>query len=759
MLKSEILSPAGNIKAVYQAVQNGADAIYIGGKSFGARAFADNFCCDEMKQAIDYAHTYGVKVYVTVNTLVFEDEIDAFLSQVKEIYLLGADALIMQDVGMIKLVRGCFPDINIHASTQMHNHNDASLRFILGLGIKRAVLAREMDLEQIKNLTCSIEKEVFIHGALCICYSGQCLMSALTKERSGNRGQCAQSCRLRYKLLDQEGRLIKQDGSYLLSPKDLALFEDINALVDAGIRCFKIEGRMKSPEYVGCITHVYAQLLKSIKESKPLKVRDEDIDILRRLFNRGFTKGHLFNKCGIALMGILRPNHSGIYLGTVLSIKRDRIKMKLDARLNQGDGIKFENSDKGFICNRIYKNGKLISSAAKGEIIELDSKVRIAPGETVVKTNDALLVKELQKIEEKREVKIFAHLTAKKGEPLSLTLEDLDGHSVTLFGNIVKPAKTISITKDGICKSVSRLGDTPYAFRQLQIDFDEGIFIAKSEINALRRKSTKLLTEQRIKTGTRRVLPYEPNPIHHHEPLDRIQLHVLVRNEEQFNAVKDIVTGDIYTADRRLYYRYKATNKNLRLKTDRLEKQVTPLFGERLLVTDHGGIHAYNGNNDIIADYMMNMVNSHTLRFFTSLSVQRIALSPELDIAQMRSMILAYQQANGQTPVLEALVYVRHELMAMQHCVISGRGGTMCGKCKNNQYYIEDIGGRKYPIVTDERCNNYILNSRYLQADIPALLRLGIRHFRVEMFDQNADQATDIIKTYLKKIDESGRLI
>ena len=419
----ELLSPAGDIQSVYQAVQNGADAVYIGGKSFGARAFAKNFSDTEMKQVIDYAHVYGIKVYVTANTLVYEHEIAYFLAYIETVYALGADALIMQDVGMMALVKRRFPDIAIHASTQMHNHNDACLCFVSGLGAERAVLAREMRLAEIKALTCDIEKEVFIHGALCICYSGQCLMSTLTKNRSGNRGMCAQSCRMRYRLTDSNGRRLGHDDRYILSPKDLALFTDIEALITSGIHSLKIEGRMKPPEYVGHVTKIYAKLLQQVRENEPIKVDAADIEKLEKLFNRGFTKGHLFGGQDDQLMGTIRPNHRGVPLGRVVSYNRDRIKVKLIASLHQGDGIKFEKSDTGFICNKIYKNGKLVNGADMGDTVELDRKARVEAGEPIVKTSDIQLLKQLQNAGE-RKTRISGILTARKGDRLTLTVSD-----------------------------------------------------------------------------------------------------------------------------------------------------------------------------------------------------------------------------------------------------------------------------------------------------------------------------------------------
>lgn len=755
MQETEILSPAGNIQSVHQAVQNGADAVYIGGKNFGARAFAANFSYTEMKQAIDYAHTYGVKVYVTVNTLVFEEETSAFLEHVQNIYILGADALIMQDVGMITAVKQCFPDIDIHASTQMHNHNDACLWFVYELGATRAVLAREMSLEQIKSLTCGIEKEVFIHGALCICYSGQCLFSALTKDRSANRGKCAQSCRMKYTLLDSSGRRVGNNGDYILSPKDLALLSDIS-LIGMGIQGLKIEGRMKSSEYVGIVTKIYTNLFKQYRNNNTMRVDKKDIDNLKKLFNRGFTKGHLLEKQNEELMGTLRPNHKGVFLGQVVSCNRDRIKVKLSATLSQGDGIKFEKSDAGFICNKIYKNGLLVSAGVNGDLIELDNKARVIVNETVVKTSDVRLIEELQDYAHHRKVEITGSLNAKKGETLCLKITDADGHSVIENGDVVQQSLTSPTTKENFEDNLSKLGDTPYVFGNLKIDCDENIFVAKRQINFVRREAVQKLTEQRTLITKRRAIAYMSKPVRHCERQGGMRLHVLVRTSEQFEAIKDLATGDIYTSDISMYDENKQANNRLRYKTDKLAKTLPPYTDERLLVTDHGGVHEYHRDNDIVLDYSLNVLNSYTLAFFTELSARRITLSPEMNTTQIGEMIKAYQKTNGQTPVLEAVVYARHELMAIQHCVIRNAFGKegKCGICKNDRFYIEDISGNRFPIMTDERCNNYILDCKYYQSDVPTLMALGIQDFRIELFDQDALESERIIKKYLNIIDK-----
>lgn len=754
-MRTELLSPAGNIEALKQAVRAGADAVYLGGYSFGARAFAANFSYEEMQSAINYAHTYGVKIYVTVNTLVYQKEREELLRHVARLYELGADALIMQDVGMIDQVRHRYPDIEIHASTQMHNHSDSALEYVRSLGAVRAVLAREMNLDQIKSLKSPIEKEVFVHGALCIGSSGQCLMSALTLGRSGNRGQCAQSCRMRYRLLDGEGRIIQTEGRYLLSPKDIAVLEDIQKLLEVGIRCFKIEGRMKSPEYVYLVTKIYSSLLKSAQEGRPLKTNPQEIEDLKKLFNRGFTKGHLLNDKDEALMSIKRPNHAGVPLGKVLSVGKDGIRLVLNAPLRQGDGIKFEGSDDGFFCNRILKNGLLVNSAQADDVVTLEGKAETRAGDSAVKTSDAELIDRLSDTPE-RKVLISGQLRAFVGQLLRLSIWDKDGHKAEVTGEIVAEGRTRPATTDELFDNTARLGGTPYEFENLQVDTDGHAFVAKSALNALRRDAVQLMTEMRTAPAERRTAPYTPSVLALEALPDKPLLHVLVRSEVQFNAVADIATGDIYTEDVSLYAAKRKDFPALRLKTDRLEPVPPAMRGDRLLVTDHGGLHVYPAKNDVVLDYSAGALNADALAVYIRSGAHRIALSPELDLEQTTDMLEAFAAEYGQLPPVEALVYGRHELMALRHCVIRhALGEKECGRCRKERFSLQDDAGRLFPIATTCRCENRLFEARPAEKDVKALLGMGIRHFRVELLDEDAAESRKIVMKYRNMMEEA----
>jgi len=741
------------MNALEQAVRAGADAVYLGGLSFGARAFAPNFSYEEMEQAIAYAHTYGVKVYITVNTLIYQREKEACLQHIARVCELGADALIMQDVGMVYQVWQRWPDMPIHASTQMHNHNDAALEYVRSLGAVRAVLAREMTLEQIRSLRSPIEKEVFVHGALCIGSSGQCLMSALTLGRSGNRGQCAQSCRMRYRLLDGEGRAVPTQGRYLLSPKDIAVLEDIGALRDAGVNCFKIEGRMKSPEYVYQVTKIYASLLRDAGEGRPLKTQPEDIEDLKKLFNRGFTKGHLLDEKGDALMSIRRPNHAGVPLGRVLSVDRRGIRIELSAPLRQGDGIKFEGSDDGFCCNRILKNGLLIGSAQPGDVVTLEGSAKTRTGDSVVKTSDAELIARLSDTPE-RKVPVRGRLQARAGQPLLLTLWDANGHTAIAQGEIVAEGRTRPATADELRDGVAKLGGTPYALERLDVDTDGRAFVAKSVLNALRRDAVQRLTDMRTLVRKLRTAPYAP-PVLSLEALpERPLLHVLIRTEEQLDAVKGLVTGDIYAEDAALYDARKADCPALRLKTDRLEFSPPPMQGERLLVTDHGGLYVYSAHNDVVLDFTASALNADALAVYFRSRVRRIALSPELDAERTAEMLRAFAEVYGQLPPVEALVYARHELMALRHCVIRhALGDAACGRCRRERFSLQDDAGRIFPILSTHRCENRLFEGRPAEKDLRPLITMGVRHFRVELMDEGAAESRRIVGRYCRMLE------
>lgn len=475
----ELLCPAGNKESLIAAINSGANAVYLSGKRFGARAFAANFSNEELKEAIRIGKVYGVKIYVTMNTLVKENEVEEFLEQVEFLYSNGVDAILMQDFGMICLCLKKYPNLEIHASTQAHNSSLQGIDFLYKLGVKRVVLPREMSLDEIKLIKTPIEKEVFIHGALCVSYSGRCLMSQVLGGRSGNRGECAGCCRFKWKLYKSD-KLLKE--GYLLSMKELNLSEDILILTPY-VDSLKIEGRMKSPTYVSFITSYYRKILDGEK------ITDIDRENLQSLFYRGYTKGHLLNNKD--LVNTKSPNHIGLPIGKVIDVTDSKITILLDKELAQEDGIRFLESGKGLIVNYLYDmKDRLISKGSPKQKIILDNKVGLTTLDTVSLTTNHKLVTKFSTVTKK--VDIAIKVIAKINEPLEISFIK-DNIIVREKGNIVERAKSAIVTKERIISQVKRLGNTPFNCHEIDVLLDDDIFIPMGEINVLRRTLTERL--------------------------------------------------------------------------------------------------------------------------------------------------------------------------------------------------------------------------------------------------------------------------
>jgi putative protease len=531
--KPELLAPAGGMEALIAAVENGADAVYLGARAFSARGYASNFSKEELEEAIDYAHLRGVKVYVTVNTLLKDGEVEGALKLLCDLREIGADAIIVQDLGLISLAGKCLPDLPLHASTQMTLHNSEGVEFVKKLGIKRAVLSRESSLEDIKLIKekTGTELEVFIHGALCISYSGQCLLSSLIGGRSGNRGYCAQPCRKKYRLYC-DGKFIKTRGNYLLSPRDLNTSSGLGALIEAGIDSFKIEGRMKRPEYVAGVVRIYRRLIdRYLEHPAGYFVSEEEQETLTQLFNRDFTQGYFFENPRAELMSRENPHNRGIPAGTVIGYDRhsNRIRVKLSCPLRLGDGIMVENAqtrpeDKGKIVSSMYTEKGPVYSAGKGEVVELPFDSRAPSGSTVYRTHDKKLMDSLKKESEsgsmRPKIPVFITVTIISGKPIKLEITDRDSNSVTVESEyLVEKADKQPTSKAQIEKQLSKLGNTLFEVVEFSVNIEGDIFVPMGQLNELRTKAILQLENLRISKWKR-------NPLQNFElsePEDKIE--------------------------------------------------------------------------------------------------------------------------------------------------------------------------------------------------------------------------------------------
>ena len=526
LARPELLAPAGSMEALKAAVENGADAVYLGARTFSARGYASNFSEKELEEAVDYAHLRGVKIYVTVNTLLKDREMQTALNLLFNLREIGVDAIIIQDPGLMYLARKNLPDLPLHASTQMTLHNSVGIAFVKAMGIKRVILSRECSLRDITSIKekTGAELEVFVHGALCISYSGQCLLSSLIGGRSGNRGYCAQPCRKKYRLFCA-GKQVKTDGDYLLSPKDLNTTSCLGSLLEAGIDSLKIEGRMKRPEYVAGTVRIYRHLLDRYLENPPeYSVSEQEEKILAQLFNRGFTTGYFFKNPRGELMSRKNPHNRGIQVGVVVGYDRrmKRVRIKLSDNLRPGDGIMIEKAwakpeDKGQVITAIYTEHGLVYHAGKGELVEISSGSRVLPGSPVYRTHDKMLMESLQKESEsialKTKIPVSIYASVFPGRRLELQIKDIDSNSVSVKSEyIVEIAKKQPTSKIQIEQQLSKLGTTLFEVQKIRVDVEGDVFVPLGQLNELRTRAVHELEKLRVSRWKRKPLPRSPLP-------------------------------------------------------------------------------------------------------------------------------------------------------------------------------------------------------------------------------------------------------
>ena len=648
MKRIELLAPAGNMDNLVAAVEAGCDAVYLGGKSFGARAFSKNFSDEEIIKAINYCHLYGVKVYVTVNTIIYENEVDSFVEYIDFLHKNNVDAVLIQDLGMLDLIRKTYPNLEIHSSTQMHIHNLDGVQFMEKLGVRRVVLARETSIDEIKKIksNSNVELEVFVHGALCISYSGECLMSSLIGGRSGNRGECVGSCRLRYDVVDSNNKRLNR-GDYPLSTKDLNTLEYVGDLIDSGVSSLKIEGRMKSKEYVYMVVSLYRHAIDSYYERGKVEVNKSDLIKLKKIFNRKYTKGFIMNTKNNDLINDYRPNHQGVEIGEVISYSNNIAKIKLFDTLTIGSGLRVVgNPDVGISVNDFYIKNKLVKEAHKGEIISIKVKDIVKVGSPVLITLDSGLNKEIDSIIDSnlRKVSIVATLSGIIGNKLKLEASD-GNNNVILYGNIVEKSKNNPTTKEEIKEKLYKLGGSVYKYSKLTISIDDDIFIPLKEINELRRKMIEELNNRRLYK-----IEYIKNEYSINVPnFNRERLLTCLVNDKTYanlNKKYDFV-----------YSESKIENTILKIPRVVNEYKYT---NDMLLV---GEIGAFNKLKNICTDFSFNVVNSYTVAFLHSIGAYRITLSYELNDNQIMELIDSYVKRYNSHPNLELIVYGYPEVM------------------------------------------------------------------------------------------------
>ena len=725
---AELLAPAGNMEALRAAVSNGCDAVYLGLEKFGARAYSDNFTIDSLAEAIRYAHLRDVKIYVTMNTIVFEDEICDMRQQLDALNDIGVDGIIVQDLAVFDYVTANFADMEVHCSTQMGVDDLEGTMLLKEMGADRVVLAREVDLADVKKIrkAAKIPIEVFVHGALCVSYSGNCLMSGLIGYRSGNRGRCVGSCRKPYELLDREsGR--SYGTSYLLSMKDLNTIDHIEDL--KSIDSLKIEGRMKEPAYVANVVKRYR---KALDEGADQVEREA----LQKTFNRTYTEGYMFGEDPGSITNIQRPNNFGYEIGTVRGSFKGMYEIALTKTLHQNDIIRIdhENEDVNLSVARLYdQEGKLINQADDTCYIKI--KEKLSPGDVVYKTKDYLFYKGLDADLDKEfrrfplDLKVYAY----PGAALVIDAEGFGMQYLYESKEILEEAVSSPTNREQVEKHLARLGETVFVIGELEFE-SYNAFIPAKLLNSARRQIVQALYDAKLAKWKKRT-KQEPAKEPVSFPLQKAYLTATVTTQEQYDVCKACGIKDVYFDN--------IVRRNQNVYEDR--------EGE-LLLGGYGGIFRYRKTNPFVTDYSLNVVNAESCYALYQLGAKRVTLSYELNRHQIQDLISAYEEANGGSPALEMIVYGRAPLLFTKYCPLKKMG--LCGSCKSGAYELKDEYG-EFPVLTHEDCSTTILNGKTLNLldEMPQID--GVEAFRLSFTIESAAEVKRVIDLAQQKLEGS----
>lgn len=767
----ELLSPVGDFDCLKAAVQNGADAVYFGANIFSARAFASNFDDDTLAKAIDYAKIRGVKTNLTLNTLIKNDEMHNAIALAKKAYEYGIDAIIVQDLGLARYMIKNFPGLAVHASTQMSVHNLEGVLTLQNMGFSRVVLSRELSIQEIEHIckNSNVEIEAFVHGALCISYSGQCLFSSMVGGRSGNRGKCAQPCRLPYELLESD---ITIDKGYLLSPRDLCGLEYLPQLVNAGVTCLKIEGRMKTPEYVATVTRIYRKYLDLAMSKNDFKIDEKDKKDLLQVFNRGgFSNGHLSSTENRKLIYPQKSNNMGIYLGTISNFNKNHghISFTTNEILHVGDKICVENKKHEtnlYTISELMKNDKNITEAHIGDKIKIGRmKGDIFIGDKLFKISDKeLTTSALETIEkESRKRNLSCEMKVILNSPISLKIFD-DNISVKIDSNIIpEPAQKSPMTKERLISQICKTNNTPYNFENINIELGENIYVPSiGGINELRRQALAQYEEKLISSFRRlsnaNYIENNPNSSHKETKISLL-LNTLNLSYDylELKNVSKIYLPFKYFINKdfshllldvcKKFDTYIYMPTIIRNNYNRLIKNNLPTILEKYKIK--GFVLSNIGNFELLKDYKdYEFICNYTFNIFNNLTINElpantITLSPELNKTDLENF-----NTNKKT---ELIVYGRTPLMNSNYCLL-GKSNKCYSECEHkcnstNKYYLKDRLGFLFRIIPDNiQTITTIYNSKITSIEYDGL---PIDFARIDILDENIFEINDIIKTVL----------
>ena len=764
-MEPELLAPAGGWDCLRAAVANGADAVYFGLPKFNARMRADNFTEEELPEVVRFAHRHGVKAYVAFNTLVFTSELDAAEEQLRLLNRSGVDALIVQDVGLVRLAKTIVPELAIHASTQMTITSPEGAEFARELGVDRVVLARETSLRELEKFDGSVPLEVFVHGALCVAYSGQCLTSESLGQRSANRGECAQACRMPYELIVDGERRDLGDKKYLLSPQDLAAAEEIPRLMELGVVSFKIEGRLKSPEYVAAVCQVYRRAIDTALTLPKIKLSPAELYQLEMTFSRGLYPGWMHGVNHQELVGARYGKKRGSFLGMVTKVGKDDVEIGDIGNLKLGDGVVF---DTGGDTNQ--EQGGRIYGIHGGQITFLRSQIdftKIKPGARLWKTSDPKLDEQLRQSFSGRSeprTKCVVDLIVSGVAGDSLTIET---HLATVRSRIpLEAARTAPINSERLREHLGKFGESGYALGDLENRLIGDLILPIGELNRLRRELVYAMDTaretHRPEMSAPSMLPKDVS-----SASQSTHLHVLCRSLEQIAAAMEAGALSIY-ADFEDIRRYRdavtlvreSNGTRITLATPRIQKAGEAGFfrliencqPDALLIRNLGALKYYQTSVlPKIGDFSLNVANPLSAAYFIEHGLQRVTISYDLNLPQVVSLLQS-------APVhwFELTLHQHMPMFHMEHCVFAaflskGTDHTNCGRpCEIHRVHLRDRVGMNHPLRADVGCRNTLFNSKS-QTGAPfyeALRKTGLAHFRVELLEENATQTARIVTAY-----------
>lgn len=734
-IKNEVLSPSGDKESFYAAISSGANAIYLGLDKFSARAYAKNFSLDNLKEYVDYAHLRNVKIYVTMNTILFDEELEEAYKTVDKLAEIGVDAIIVQDLTLLNYIATKYKSIEAHASTQTGIDDYYSAKLLKDLNVKRVVFARETSLETLKEVKnkLNIEIETFVHGALCVAYSGNCLMSSMIGDRSGNRGRCAGCCRQIYTLIDETNDKEIKKG-YLLSMKDLNTADYLKNMLF--IDSFKIEGRIKEPSYVSSVTSTYRKLVDNEKVN---------VTNLDKVFNRTYTKGYINNEKVNNITNIERPNNYGYLIGEIAKINKNKVWIRLFKELNKGDQIRIESEDvfkeiSVPITKMFNANFNITQTNNKMAIIYLDEKVKL--GAKVYKTKDIKYLNEVKQnllIKEYKKIPINVEFVAKENRVLFLKIE-YKNYKAFSSGTIkIEKAISSSATIDNIKTQLNKLNDTPYYIENYNIDCENNLFIPLKEINEVRRKAIEELNKIRLKRDV--IYNKELNeiiPKNNNINTTNTELVFEVNTQNQYDLLTELGYKNIYY-------------KNI---VRRNNEKYNDFNTDCVLVGGYGGLEYYkNKNINIVSDYSFNVTNYKNVALLSFLGAKRITLSLEINKNHINKLVDYFYSEYNFYPNLEVIIYGKITLMHSKYCPLKRL--NMCGQCKINKYSLKDRY-ENFPLFFNDDCTIKVLNSKTLN-NIDLIDDLNhINCLRLIFTDETNEEILNIIKQVNLKL--SGEL-